>query len=448
MKTKILVLFISIAYGCNLTGTAQSDESLPFKAGAAKVNITPAPDALPEGYTSIHDSLYTRAVVIDNGSTSAVLVSIDNGFLNESIWKNVTDGIKEEIGIPVENIYLCPSHTHSAPMLMMPPSTSTPDAPDDPIISGYIGQIEKALIDVVKKAKSDLQPARIGYGTGTSYHNVNRDLIDPETRLWIQGPNYDGVSDHTVYVVKIETVTGELIGVFINFAMHANWMFMSGVISAGLPGGVTKYIEDYYKNFYDNDVVALWSMGAAGDQNPVYFGGLRMFDATEEQADAAFARRAQMINSFGQIMGEEVIRVMQQTKRLNNNISIYGSQETVTCPGRTRTDTDNRQGKPGSYVDGDPVNIKLSLLILGDIAFAGVNAEVYNPIAQRLQKESSMANTIFVSITNGGSNSGYIPSDDAFVRYTFQVLGSRLQPGCAENAIVNGLLDMMDEADQ
>ena len=39
----------------------------------------------------------------------------------------------------------------------------------------------------------------------------------------------------------------------------------------------------------------------------------------------------------------------------------------VTCPGRTRTDTNNRQGKPGTYVDGDPVNIRLSLLFLGDI---------------------------------------------------------------------------------
>ncbi len=448
MKTRILVLFISVIYGSTFLSLAQTHEDMSFMAGAARVNISPAPDALPEGYSSIHDSLYARAVVIDNGSTGAVLVSIDNGFLNEAIWKNVTDAIMAETGIPVENILLCPTHTHSAPMLMMPPSTSNPDAPSDPIISRYIILIEEALVDVVKKAKSNLQPARIGYGTGISHFNVNRDLIDPETRLWTQGPNYEGVSDHTVYVVKIEAASGELIGVFINFAMHANWMFMSGVVSAGLPGGATKYIEEYYKNFYDYDVVALWSMGAAGDQNPVHFGGFRLGEGSEAKAQAAFARRVRMIDSFGQVMGEEVIRVLQQTKRLNKEISIYGSQKMVSCPGRTRTDTDNRQGKPGSYVDGDPVNIKLSLLILGDIAFAGVNAEVYNPIAQRLQKESSMANTIFVSITNGGSNSGYIPSDDAFVRYTFQVLGSRLKPGCAESSIVNGLLDMIDQANK
>ena len=40
---------------------------------------------------------------------------------------------------------------------------------------------------------------------------------------------------------------------------------------------------------------------------------------------------------------------------------------------------------------------------------------------------------------------GYIPTDDAYGRYTFQVLGNRIKPGCAENAIVNTILDMMDQ---
>jgi hypothetical protein len=29
---------------------------------------------------------------------------------------------------------------------------------------------------------------------------------------------------------------------------------------------------------------------------------------------------------------------------------------------------------------------------------------------------------------------------------TFQVLGSKLKPGCAERAIINGFLDLMDRA--
>ncbi len=449
MKTIKMVFIVVLCCGNLISGFSQTEQAALLRAGAAKVNITPALTALPDdttpapdditaGYNRINDSLYTRAVVIDNGLTSAALISVDNGMLSEAIWENVTEGIKEETGIPVENILLCASHTHSAPFL-------TGNASNDPIISEYISTIEKSIVDVVKQAKSNLQPARIGCGTGTSHLNVNRDVIDPETRLWTQGPNYDGVSDHTVAVVKIEAATGDVIAVFINFAVHANLMFMSGAISAGIPGGVTNYIEDYYKNFNDSEVIALWSMGAAGDQNPVHFGPI-MGDAARLQTDAAYARQAQMINSVGQIMGEEVIRVLQLIKRSDDEINIYGSQKTVTCPGRTRTDTDNRQGSPGSYVEGDPVNIKLSLLRIGNIAFCGVNAEIYNIIAQKLKDKSPLTNTVVATITNGASNSGYIPSDDAFQRYTFQVLSSRLEPNCAETSIINGLVEMIDEA--
>jgi len=72
-----------------------------------------------------------------------------------------------------------------------------------------------------------------------------------------------------------------------------------------------------------------------------------------------------------------------------------------------------------------------------------VNAEVFNPIAQRLKRESPYARTMMATLTNGMARSGYIPHDAGFGMYTFEVLSSRLQPGCAESAIVDGLLELM-----
>jgi hypothetical protein len=46
--------------------------------------------------------------------------------------------------------------------------------------------------------------------------NVNRNIIDPKTRKWGEGPNYDGPSDKTVAVVRFETITGEPIAVYYN----------------------------------------------------------------------------------------------------------------------------------------------------------------------------------------------------------------------------------------
>lgn len=72
-----------------------------------------------------------------------------------------------------------------------------------------------------------------------------------------------------------------------------------------------------------------------------------------------------------------------------------------------------------------------------------VNAEVFNPIAVRLKRESPYARTMLATLTNGSARSGYIPHDAAFGTYTFEVLSSRLQPGCAESAIVDGILDLI-----
>src|SRR5690606_31923280 len=119
------------------------------------------------------------------------------------------------------------------------------------------------------------------------------------------------------------------------------------------------------------------------------------------------------------------------------------AQTSLACPGRRRTDQ-GREGSPGTYAVGEDVNILLSVLKLGDVYLGGVNAEVFNPIALRFKAESPYKHSMMVTLTNGTANSGYVPHDAAFGYNTFEVLSSRLQPGCAEKGIVEGLLGLMD----
>lgn len=454
---KKTIFLFALVFGSCFSVSAQTKEATPFKAGAAKVDITPKPEDYPDHITGVHDNLYVRAMVIDNGSTQAALVSIDAPGVSTNIWQKYTGRIEKELGIPELNIFISSSHSHSA--MMGGPG-------NDPKMALYASNVDKAVIEAVRQAKAKVQSARVAYGAGTSYLNVNRDAIDPVTRLWYQGSNNEGPSDKTVAVIKFETLTGEPIAVYYNYAMHPNTMFMSGVLSGDFPGMASKYVEEYY----GDKIVALWSMGAAGDQNPFSF--RPMMDVGKFKTNAALAsgkakdeaeaimmgssmdvqvdpkllaRQAQMISSLGQILGEEILRVMDLSKRYDAKISITSDQKMITCPGRKRTNT-GREGAPGTYVNGDPVNIRLSLLKIGDIALTGVDAELYNQIGQRIKEESTFAKTIVATMTNGEANSGYVPSDDAFGKYTFQVLSSRLQPGHAESDIVNGLVDMMEKA--
>ena len=173
-------------------------------------------------------------------------------------------------------------------------------------------------------------------------------------------------------------------------------------------------------------MVALWTSGAAGDQNPLSLA--RGTDFT-------------LVDAFGKIMGEEAIRVAARI-RTTPNARIRGMQQVATCPGRRFVPG---QRPPGEFKfeDSDPVNIRLGLLTINDIALAGVSGEVLTGIGQHLKRETPFSNTIIVTHANGSS--GYIPDDAAFDQISYEITTSRLKPGCAENAIVNGFLDMFQQ---
>ena len=432
-----------------------------LRVGAARLDITPPSDpANPPSGKYAHEKLYVRAIVLDNGSARAALIAADQGGLSEVIWQAASKQISAELNCPIENIVMSATHTHSGwgpggfPGVR---ALTDPNAPPPPIV----GQI----LDTVRQAKTKLQPARVGFGTGNSYLNVNRDAIDPDTHLWTQAPNLEGSFDKTVAVVEFLAPNGQPIAMYMDYAMHPVTGFLTGVTSADFAGAASRYVEQAF----DDKMVAVFVQGASGDQNPLYLragtnamasrGGVPItgYVMTREPVEAPIRDGKvktgpldpklrdvleRVMDSEGVLLGEEAIRVTTNIKRLEASPTIAAGQKTVTCPGRKRTDT-AREGTPGSYEEGDPVNIRLGVLRIGNIALTSVDGEVYSAIAQRLKRESPMANTIMVTLANGMANSGYIPNDTAFGALTFQVLGSRLKPGCAETAIVNGLVDMI-----
>jgi hypothetical protein len=113
------------------------------------------------------------------------------------------------------------------------------------------------IVESVRLAKQRLAPARVGYGTGVSYVNVNRNIIDPRTRQWWEGPNYEGTSDKTVAVVRFETLAGAPIAVYYNYAVHGVLTGTLDKISGDIHGATSRYIEDSL----GGNAVALFSAG-------------------------------------------------------------------------------------------------------------------------------------------------------------------------------------------
>jgi hypothetical protein len=450
-----MMLFLVVAVAAR-PATAADKGSL--RAGAARVEITQLMKAdLPATGKFDSEHLYVRAIVIDNGATRAAILDADLGHLLESIWDSVSKQIAAELNCPVENIVISATHTHSSGMPDGSPGV------DDP----WVKQFSAAATKAVHDAKAKLEPARVGFGKGFSYLNVNRDAIHPQTHLWTQAPNLNAYSDKTVSVLKFVRPTGEPIAVYVNYAMHAIDGYLVGFLSSDFPGAMDNYIEDAFPSH----PVAIFSQSASGDQNPLYLrpatnllasrsgvavtGDDLVRESVEEPVrdnkvpvkapDPAVREHLErFMESEGALLGEEVIRVMTLTTKTSDDVRIQGEQKTVSCPGRKRTDS-GREGMTGSYVDAGPVAIRLGVLGIGDVALTSVDAEIYSRILARLKAETPLANTVLVTIANGRADSGYIPDDESFGHNTFQVLASHLKVGCAENAIADGLAEMVGD---
>jgi hypothetical protein len=84
------------------------------------------------------------------------------------------------------------------------------------------------------------------------------------------------------------------------------------------------------------------------------------------------------------------------------------------------------------------MDLDLQLIRVNQVAVTGVSGEVFTNIYRRLKKESPFTNTIMVTIAN--DRIGYIPDDATYER----IRNASLVRGCAESAIVDNLVEMMN----
>ena len=421
-----------------------------LQVGAARVDITPAPDAaLPmsgyggrtQGFQRIHDHIYVRAIVVSDGTSQAALVAWELIGVPNPVWGELSQRIAKELAIPADHLLLAAVHDHSAPS---PANMYGKTPPSDPTIA-YTARLENDAFEAVRQAKANLQPAQFGFGTGKAYVNINRREFFPKNGWWWLGYNPDGPSDKTVAVLKFADMAGKPIAFFINYPVHAVVMGPDNLaITGDLAGATSRYVEQYFQGKIPTrsdagweletgaeekaggeGPVAIWTSGAAGDQNPI----------TEDRGEDFT-----MVDGPGRILGEESVRVANSIATMSSQARIEASERVIDCPGR-RVAPGSTPRTEYAFEDADPVSIRLSMVKLNSVALAGVSGEVFTRIYLHLKIDSPFNAIVMVTHANGSS--GYIPSDDAFDPISYENTASHLKPGCAEKGIVNGLVEMM-----
>jgi hypothetical protein len=415
----------------------------PLTAGAAKVDISPAPQDLSaedrEVYAGVHDPLFARALILSNGTSKVALISVDSSGFPDS--QRIIDEVAAALHMPAENVLLTDTRVHNAPATGLCsrcqlPAISRPLPP-------YWGVLERGILAAARQADENRQPARIGFGTGKAYVNANR-----EQRVGdrvIVGFNPDGPSDKTVAVLEITDSAGKPIAIYSTYAVHGIVMFGAKSrdgkqeITADLAGAVVDLVESHFPG-----AVALYTMSAGGDQNPlfsaVYGEGGPNGQRSPDDIDVGAGGWA-LIQLQGRRLGQEIVRVTQGIQTTSGDAVLWGAVDSPSCPANPRGMGVGAGGDPVALGSGPQVGIPLSVLIINDITVAAIGGDLFTSIATHVKQASLFKKFMWAAMLN--TTISNIPADSDYLPpQPFEAQHSVLKPGCAQGAITNSILRM------
>jgi hypothetical protein len=409
-----------------------------LEAGAARVDITPAVEEMPKPFDKINDHIYVRALVLDNGSQRAVLVIAEVPTIRAEIAADLTKRIAEAAHAPVENVLLGSTHTHNSIRLdsngiglLLPGSTQ------------FSEHVVADSLKAVKEALANLQPARVGYSTGSAALIGNRNLWSNQQHRYLEGVDRTGTEpiDRRLGVLKVETLDGKPLAFLLNYGIEpVIAMALQNEISGDVPGAASRYIEDRY----NGQTVALFIIGSAG--TPLY--------RAQEGHPADGPDPRVLMNAMGTILGEEAMATARDTRTSASNVRISGTQRTVQCPGKATTpfNLSNRcaytaDSKLPACIfkdeDAPPVTLTMGLIRIGDLALVDADANVVPALWRKLAAASPVADTAVVALTFGPLR--FVVDDAAYPLNTYEATATTAKQGCAEQGLINGTLEMLDQ---
>jgi neutral ceramidase len=229
-----------------------------FLIGYGKVNLTPdhpiatAAYGKRKGrpYPSVHDSIFVRAMVIDNGSTKVAIVTADLLIIPPTVTEMLPSKL-ERIGFSLANTYLGATHTHNSIGKWGDGATQILYGTYDEKIVEFIAD---RIVKAIEQALGNSQPSRILTGTVAVPRAVDNRLTD------------EGQIDSLLRVVEVQRADSSKL-LLMSYTAHATCLFAKDLeLSRDYPGKLVDTIEE---NGYEFAMFMAGSVGSHGCRAPV-----------------------------------------------------------------------------------------------------------------------------------------------------------------------------------
>jgi len=476
LRTNLTRLSIFLAWLVCLPALAQVPAGRPFRAGAATSNMTPPLGGdiiggfVPYPATHVHDELYARCLVLDDGHVKLALVVCDLLGLDRLVSEEARDLIKKDTGIPPEHVLISATHTHSACSALGKDPRILQRTADE-----YQRFVARRIGDGVKRAANLLRPAEIAWGSAEAPEHVfNRrwfmkpgpGLVNPfggTDQVCMNPPvgsadlvKPAGPVDPTISFLAVREPGGRPISVFAAYGLHYVGGVGPGHISADYFGMYCDALGRLLKTAEQTPpFVALLANGTSGDVNNINFRQPRPKKAAYEQMKLVADDVAQKVHAA---VGKAAYHshVTLDARYCEPAIGVRRpSPALVTWAKKILAERPRVAGKadlPAIYAERTlrmaehPESLKLPLqtLRVGKVALATMPCEVFCEIGLDYKKRSCLQPAFMVSLNHGYF--GYLPTPRQHELGGYETwLGTNRLEICASDKMLDHLLEMTAE---
>ena len=457
-----------------------------MRVGVARAVITPPLGvSLAGSYhdrraVRIHDELYARAFVVDDGAAQVAVVSCDLLGVHASTVAGARRLIEERCGIPGDHMLIAATHNHSGPLTRDPGAGGLVGETDEQ----YVGLLERQIASAVEVALSRRAEAQLRLSLGeergvafnrrfhmkegpvrTNPGRENPEIVEAagpvDPRVWTvtalavedgeagRGgavPRSDGPPDVAV------------LGMLVNFGLHP--AIVAGTV---IGGDFPAFLERGVQRMLGESTVLVFANAPCGDINHIDVSHGRRASGFAEAEWVGTILAAKVVKGACRLMPEMEIgeggvaggspRVRGGRRGVELGLRRPSAERVAWAREAAGAKMSMAPGQGLEVVEahrilalvdgvgwqGETKTTEVQALAVGEeLAIVGLPGEVFVELGLALRERSPFKQTLVLGLAN--DSIGYVPTRRAYEEGGYEPTSSRLVAGSGERLVEEALV--------